>query len=112
VPGTIFKKVPGTYIKEFSMKKNLKIFGIIVLLAVIGLSMTGCPEEYTWKFINNSSYTVTVTCRDLDPSSFSIPPKETKTATSTLGAIYITYIPANQVDVESGSGKFTFTNKY
>jgi hypothetical protein len=95
------------------MKKNLKVFGIIVLLAVIGLSMTGCPEDaFTWKFTNESSYDVTVTCKDLNPSSFSLAVRETKTATSSLSVVVINWTPKGTVDmVESGNGKYIFENK-
>jgi hypothetical protein len=100
-------------IKEFSMKKNLKIFGIIVLLAVIGLSMTGCPEDsFTHKYTNNSSHDLTVTCKDLNPSSFSLNKGETKTATSSLAVVIVTWTPHGLVVIEdSGSGKYTFKDK-
>jgi hypothetical protein len=102
--------VHGT--KEFSMKKNLKIFGIIVLLAVIGLSMTGCPEDtFTWKFVNKASKTVNVSCYDLNPSSFSISPGESKTATSSLAVIGIIVTPGDTFDSVEKNYTFTFTDK-
>jgi hypothetical protein len=94
----------------FIMKNTIKIIGIIALV-IIGLSMAACAEENTWTFVNNSSYTVNITCKDLSPSSFSINSGATKTATSTASTINITYGPADKVSGSSSPGKFTFTDR-
>jgi len=57
------------------MKNTRKLFGIIVILAVIVLCMafTACPEQsYTWRFENYTKETIVVTSSDLVPNSFEL----------------------------------------
>ena len=74
------------------MKLQTKIiYGIgIILLSFI---IMGCEtkEEYIWTFGNLSDYNITITCNDLTPSSFIVNSITTKTATSTVDSIRITY---------------------
>ena len=98
------------------MKNTIKLLGIIAIMAVIGLSLSGCEEDsgddsYTYKFINNSSFTIDITSSDLDPSEFSVNPGSTKSATSSKSSIKFTYTQANNVDATKGNGKITFTDK-
>ena len=96
------------------MRNAKKVFGIIVIAAVIGLCLVGCkeePEVYTKHFVNHSSYTVNITCDDISPSSFSLSPGSTRSFTTTKSVITITYSPSNSVNCTSSPGYFTFTNK-
>jgi len=96
------------------MKKNKKLLiGLLALALVFGMTVISCELEdvNTYTFDNQSSYSVSVSCSDLDPSSFSISAGQTKTATSIKTSIQIKYTPANYVAASNSSGKFTFTNK-
>jgi len=97
-----------------NMRKLRKIFGIIAVAVIAGFAMTTCnlfTASYTWTFYNNSSYTVNVTCSDLDPSSFSILAGNTATARSRTSSIEISFSDANYVTATAGENSFTFTNK-
>jgi len=97
---------------------NKKIWlGILVMALVFGMTVVGCDDptkedvKYTYKFLNQSSITVTVSCSDLAPSSFTINAGSTKTATSSQSMIQILYTPADKVNVTVGVGTFTFTDR-
>ena len=106
--------------------KFLAIAGIIVLFAAIAFSTVGCslstssssstddsnyPYQYT--FINNSSYSTTITCSDLSPSNFVLSSGTTKVAKSKKSSVNITYTNASLISATlSGSGNIvTFKNK-
>ena len=99
--------------------KNLKIIlGVIVLSAVLGFFMVSCTleeDEYTWKFINNSSYTVSITETNFNPSEFDLAAGESRSFTNTKTAINFQYSPAPLVALNttstSSGGTSTFTNK-
>jgi len=74
------------------MKNITRLIWLIALTVVIGLSMAACGDkeddegEYTYTFINNSTYAITMSFPEsysFTPSKFDISPGGTKTAIST-----------------------------
>jgi hypothetical protein len=94
------------------MKRALKILAIFAFAAIVCVSVTGCNLFLnTWTFDNQSSYDITITCDDLTPSRFTVNSHTTKTATSSVYVIEISYNYAGNVTCTPGNNKFTFYNK-
>ena len=92
--------------------------GMSVMVLVFGMTVLGCDgaislktDAYSYSFVNNSSYNITITCSDLNPSSFTVNSGQTKTATSSESTVNIQYNYADSVKVTPSAGKFTFTNR-
>ena len=100
---------------------NKKLWlGILVMALVFGMTILGCKgmedllktDTYSYSFINQSSYTVSISCSDLNPSDFTVAAGQTKTATSSKSGVQVTWGPSNYVNRTTEPGKFIFTNKY
>ena len=95
------------------MKNIAKLVGIIALVTIIGISVTACDLNiYSYTFDNRSSYTVTVSCSDLDPPEFTVNAGKTKTVKSSSSFLWgIDYEPEDKVNVTTETGKLIFTDK-
>ena len=99
---------------DTGMRAQTKIiYGIgIILLSFIIMGCDLTKEEYIWTFGNLSDYNITITCNDLTPSSFIVNSKTTKTATSTVNSISVTYNNASLVHATARDDfVFIFQNK-
>ena len=99
------------------MKNKQNGLRIIVLLMVIGFLLMSCDlnPEFTWKFVNQSSYTVNISEADVKPSSFTLEPGKSRSFTNSRTSVSCKYEPVNFVDASFSStlkgGTFTFKNK-
>ena len=91
--------------------------GMLVMVLAFGMTVLGCDaislktDAYSYSFVNNSSYNITITCSELNPSSFTVNSGQTKTATSSESKVNIQYNYADSIKVTASPGTFTFTNK-
>jgi hypothetical protein len=100
------------------MKNTIKLFGIIAVAALIGLSVTSCDEEYTATFINETRWDIAVVCAGSDPSSFTLKgvtlaePASTQLVTRVGKLVEITsWDSANKnmiITENKGDGRFVF----
>ena len=99
------------------MKNKKNIFGIIILSAVLGFLIMSCEidTEYTWKFINQSDYTVHIINANFSPSEFTLEPGTTRSFTNSNTVVKCDYSPSDLVDCNksatSSGGSFTFKDK-
>jgi hypothetical protein len=91
------------------MKKRLML-GLLSVVLVCAVVLTGCLLETDYTLINKSSYFVSGT---VGSNPFSVSSGSTTTAKGSTLADIITYSPADKVDVTVSGGGFTatFTNK-
>ena len=94
--------------------KNIKkvVFAVAVLVflfTAISCDLLFGPTEYDYKFINRSSYTVTVGPNGQEGwLQFMMGPGDTRTITIEDDYIYYWYFPANYVRASGVTGTFTF----
>jgi hypothetical protein len=97
------------------MKNIKKILGIIILSVVIGFSMLSCNLEYTWEFINQSSYEVNVFSTNFSPSEFTLAAGTSRSFTLSNESVSCQYTPADKVvanlNTNATGGTFTFSNR-
>ena len=99
------------------MKKGYFWLGMSVTILVFGITVVGCDllfEDEETLFSNQSSYTVTFSSSDYEPSYFTIYPGQTKSATTTKALSSFSYEPKNLVTVDlptGGSKTWIFRNK-
>jgi len=112
------------------MKNTIKVLAIIVIVAVIGFSLTACDDQlgddessitiqsvYSYsslKIDNNSKYEITVTIKDKMSSkgkTKTIPAKKYDYFSSVTSPITIIYSPASKVRTLELSGGVMFSNK-
>ena len=112
------------------MKNTIKMWGLIALVAAIGLSFVTCdynPDEdgdgsftmngtansnysYDYRFLNQSKYEVTVTVGNERPQKLSPSAVFATTITHYGSRATVKYSPADKVKPE-GSGTVYFRNK-
>jgi hypothetical protein len=116
--------------KEYSMKNIFKLFGLIALVAVIGLSFSTCEDQlgddeasitiqsgYSYsslKIDNNSKYEITVTVKDKMSSkgkTKTIAAKKYDYFYSVTSPITIIYSPASKIRTIQLSNGVMFSNK-
>jgi hypothetical protein len=91
--------------------------GILVMVLVFGIVTVSCDlnPEYTWEFVNNSSYEVQVFNTNFDPSEFTLATSVRRSFTNSNTSVSMLYTPANTVAVNgnttSRGGTFTFSNR-
>jgi hypothetical protein len=109
------------------MKNTIKLFGIIALVAVIGFSMTACPEPEeekaeeengtlngTWVSETDSTYTGTITIGS-DGKGTIVTSRSgtltvtgvTKTTVSTNGGDFDYVLSGNKLTLSNGTGMIT-----
>ena len=98
------------------MAKKRFWLGILAIMLVFGMTVLGCDDKtdepvYSYTFVNNSSYDIIISCADLNPSDFTVPQGETRSATSSKSSVSFSYSHEPLVDITTGNGIITFTNK-
>ena len=96
------------------MEKKVKLFSIFALL-LCALSFYSCSSlfdsDYDYKFVNDSSYTLSIQPSGQDWDSFSLSPGSSKTITTEESFISFFYDYANYVSYSISNNTVTFTNK-
>jgi hypothetical protein len=92
------------------MKKRTSGISILILLVVLafGMMVTGCDEQATYTFINQSSHTVTVT---FEGSTFDMSPGTTTTRSGNMWAATAYVTPGDKVTIEADGFIFTIRDR-
>ena len=93
--------------------KRLRL-GVLVMVLVFGMMITGCDTvaERLFSFNNNSSHTVTISVAG-GGSSFTLAPRQSQSVwlTGNVRISDITYSPANLVRVSRSGNAFSFRDR-